>query len=122
VTIQQGAHDQVQIWEDGNVQGKAVCSAVFRVFGPQMAEVPLVATRLEARRQGHARVLMDAFEMYFASLGVASICLPSAQETIMTWTEGFGFLHMSEERLAATRSELHVLVFPGAVFIECLIS
>ena len=44
------------------VQGKAVCAAVFRVFGPQMAEVPLVATRLEARRQGHARVLMDAFE------------------------------------------------------------
>ena len=35
---------------------------MFRVFGPQMAEVPLVATRLEARRQGHARVLMDAFE------------------------------------------------------------
>ena len=44
------------------LQGKAVCAAVFRVFGPQMAEVPLVATRLEARRQGHARVLMDAFE------------------------------------------------------------
>ena len=31
----------------------------------------------------------------------------------MTWTEGFGFQHMSEERLAATRSELHVLIFPG---------
>jgi GNAT superfamily N-acetyltransferase len=70
-----------------NAQGKAVCAAVFRVFGPQMAEVPLVATRAEARRQGHARVLMDAFEKYFASLGVASICLPSAQETIVTWTE-----------------------------------
>ena len=94
-------------------QGKAVCAAVFRVFGPQMAEVPLVATRLEARRQGHARVLMDAFESYFASLGVAAICLPSAQETIVTWTAGFGFQHMSEERLAATRSELHVLIFPG---------
>jgi GNAT superfamily N-acetyltransferase len=73
--------------EVSSVQGKAVCAAVFRVFGPQMAEVPLVATRLEARRQGHARVLMDAFENYFASLGVASICLPSAQETIVTWTE-----------------------------------
>ena len=48
--------------EPESLQGKAVCAAVFRVFGPQMAEVPLVATRLEARRQGHARVLMDAFE------------------------------------------------------------
>ncbi|CAK0734199.1 hypothetical protein CVIRNUC_000397 [Coccomyxa viridis] len=99
-------------------KGKAVCAAVFRVFGPQMAEVPLVATRLEARRQGHARVLMDAFEKYFASLGVASICLPSAQETIVTWTEGFGFQHMSEERLAATRSELHVLIFPGTELLH----
>ena len=26
-------------------QGKPVCAAVFRVFGPQLAEVPLVATR-----------------------------------------------------------------------------
>ena len=36
----------------------------------------------------------------------------------MTWTEGFGFQHMSEERLAATRSELHVLIFPGPALQE----
>lgn len=97
------------------LQGKAVCAAVFRVFGPQLAEVPLVATRLYARRQGHARVLMNAFEDYFRCLGVAALCLPAAQSTVDTWKLGFGFLAMPDERLQATRSELRVLIFPGTV-------
>jgi N-acetylglutamate synthase-like GNAT family acetyltransferase len=97
------------------VQGKAVCAAVFRVFGPQLAEVPLVATRLYARRQGHARVLMSAFEGLFHDLGVAAMCLPAAQSTVDTWKLGFGFLAMPEERLQATRSELRLLIFPGTL-------
>lgn len=44
-------------------QGRAVCAAVFRAFGAQLAEVPLVATKADARRQGHCRVLMTAFEV-----------------------------------------------------------
>lgn len=44
-------------------QGRAVCAAVFRAFGAQLAEVPLVATKADARRQGHCRVLMSAFEV-----------------------------------------------------------
>ncbi|CAL8466932.1 g6468 [Coccomyxa elongata] len=94
-------------------RGKPVCSAVFRVFGGRMAEVPLVATRLGARRQGHARVLMSAFEDWFRALGVACLCLPAAQSTVDTWIHGFGFTMMTPEQLAATRSELRVLIFPG---------
>ncbi len=40
------------------VQGKPVVAAIMRVFGPQLAELPLIATKLTARRQGHARVLL----------------------------------------------------------------
>ena len=43
-------------------QGRAVCAAVFRAFGPQIAEVPLLATKTETRRQGHCRVMMQAIE------------------------------------------------------------
>ena len=39
-----------------------MCAAVMRAFGAQLAEVPLVATKADARRQGHCRVLMQAFE------------------------------------------------------------
>ena len=80
-----------------------------------MAEVPLVATRLGARRQGHARVLMAAFEEWFRALGVACLCLPAAQSTVDTWIQGFGFTMMTPEQLAATRSELRVLIFPGVI-------
>lgn len=43
-------------------QEEPVCVAVSRVFGSQTAELPLVATATGARRKGHARVLLAAFE------------------------------------------------------------
>ena len=91
-----------------------MCCAVFRVFGPQLAELPLVATRLGARRCGHARVLMAALERLCTELGVASLALPAAASTVDTWVGGFGFRPMTEEEAAITRSELRMLIFPGA--------
>jgi GNAT superfamily N-acetyltransferase len=49
---------------------RAVAAAVVRVFGPQLAELPLVATRPDARRLGHARVLVKAIEAMLVELGV----------------------------------------------------
>lgn len=43
-------------------QGKPVVAAIVRVFGPQLAELPLIATKNTARRQGHARILVDCFQ------------------------------------------------------------
>ena len=43
-------------------QDRAVCAAVFRAFGAQIAEVPLLATKTETRRRGHCRVMMHAVE------------------------------------------------------------
>ena len=37
-------------------------AAICRVFGPQMAELPLIATKNTARRQGHARILVNCFQ------------------------------------------------------------
>jgi N-acetylglutamate synthase-like GNAT family acetyltransferase len=50
--------------------GRPVAAAVLRVFGQQLAELPLVATRPDARRQGHARVLVRAIEAMLTQLGV----------------------------------------------------
>ena len=60
-------------------QGRAVCAAVFRAFGAQLAEVPLVATKADARRQGHCRVLMSAFEVILKEVRQAVVphCLTS---------------------------------------------
>lgn len=53
-----------------------------RVFGHQLAELPLVATRYTMRRQGHAHVLITAVEGLLAAMGVQTLCLPAAQETV----------------------------------------
>jgi GNAT superfamily N-acetyltransferase len=50
--------------------GRPVAAAVLRVFGQQLAELPLVATRPDARRQGHARVMVRAIEATLQQLGV----------------------------------------------------
>ena len=60
-------------------QGRAVCAAVFRAFGAQLAEVPLVATKADARRQGHCRVLMNAFEVLLKEVTHTVHFLPSQQ-------------------------------------------
>lgn len=63
-------------------QGKPVAAALVRVFGHQLAELPLVATRYAVRRQGHARVLMTAIESLLSGIGVQTLSLPAAQETV----------------------------------------
>lgn len=88
-------------------------SAIVRVLGPGAAELPLIATRFAARRQGHARVLVDAFCAFLADAGVHRLVLPAAHETVLTWQHGFGMAHMPEEALRLYRHQLHILVFPG---------
>ncbi|KAK9814033.1 hypothetical protein WJX73_009674 [Symbiochloris irregularis] len=90
-----------------------VCVAVSRVFGEQTAELPLVATATQARRKGHARVLLAAFEGVLKEVGVRAVCLPAAKETIETWIHGFGFNFMDFDHEGATRRDLRILVFPG---------
>ena len=62
-------------------RGKPVCTAILRVFGPQLAELPLVATRTFARRLGHCRVLMSLLEAKLRCVGVGTLLLPAAAVT-----------------------------------------
>lgn len=99
-------------------RGVPMAAATFRVFGPRLAEVPLIATRSCGRRQGHCRVLLNALERLFAQLGVATMSLPAAAETIATWqSPAFGFAPMAPPQLRAVRQELRVLVFPGTTVL-----
>ncbi len=80
-----------------------MAAAIVRVFGPQLAELPFIATKHNARRQGHCRVLLRAFEGLLAAAGVQCLCLPAAHETVGTWMHGFGFQIMPEEQLKVVR-------------------
>ncbi|KAL0056243.1 hypothetical protein WJX82_009196 [Trebouxia sp. C0006] len=97
---------------------KAEVKAVFRAFGAQLAEVPLVATKADARRQGHCRVLMGQFESILKEAGVRTMCLPAAHETVLTWIHGFGLQPMPDEDLDAACKDLRMLIFPGTQVLQ----
>lgn len=63
-------------------RGRAVVCALVRVLGTGLAEMPLVATRLEARRQGHCRVLLHALENMLVKLGVRVLALPATADAV----------------------------------------
>jgi hypothetical protein len=54
-------------------KGKPVSVATMRVFGTFLAEMPLVATRECARREGHCRALMAAIETFLKGLKVRAV-------------------------------------------------
>ncbi|KIY93292.1 hypothetical protein MNEG_14670 [Monoraphidium neglectum] len=99
-------------------KGRAVCVAVLRVFGPQLAELPLVATRPDARRQGHAKVLVSALEALLSRMGVRCLALPAAHEAEKTWVEGFHFEYMPEKQQEQVKRELRMLIFPGTQLLR----
>ena len=90
-----------------------VVAAVVRVFGPQMAELPLIATSKAQRRRGHAKVLVDLFQKHLAMTGVQRLALPAAHETVSAWKNGFKFSDMPSQQVKLAKQQLHLLVFPG---------
>lgn len=94
-------------------KGKPVVSALVRICGPAMAELPLIATKTTARRRGHARVLVNLFQGMLKEAHVHALVLPAAHETVQTWKDGFHFVDMPEEEVKMAKQQLRVLVFPG---------
>ncbi len=95
-------------------RGAPVCAGLLRIFGEYMAELPLVATKLDARKRGHCRVFMDAVEALLLRLGVAVLSLPAASAAIPTWINHFAFRPMDLLDVQAVQSELRMLMFPGS--------
>jgi len=90
-----------------------VVAAIVRVFGPQMAELPLIATLKSQRRRGHAKVLVDLFQHQLKECGVHKLVLPAAYETVNAWKNGFQVIDMPADQVRLAKHQLKVLVFPG---------
>lgn len=74
---------------------EVISVATIRIFGQRVAEVPLVATRRQFRRQGMCRILMHELENRMTRFGVERMILPAAHEVVGTWTNSFGFARMT---------------------------
>ena len=100
------------------LDGAAVSAATVRFFGVSLAEVPLVATAENARRRGHAQLLVAGLEALAHAGGAARLVLPAAEETLHMWTSSFDFMPLDDAALRQLRSDFPaVLVFPHSTML-----
>ncbi|CAL5357836.1 unnamed protein product [Camellia sinensis] len=79
---------------------KSVVSVgLLRIFGREVAELPLVATSGENQRKGYFQALFSCIESLLYSLNVENLVLPVAEEAESIWTKKLGFRKMSDERV-----------------------
>ncbi|KAK1309676.1 hypothetical protein QJS10_CPA08g01199 [Acorus calamus] len=94
-----------------------VSVASIRVHGTTVAEVPLIATCSQHRRQGMCRRLMNAIEEILKRLNVKMMVISAIPHIIDTWTMGFGFQLMDDEEKRQL-SNINFMVFPGTVLLK----
>ncbi|XP_017434654.2 uncharacterized protein LOC108341489 isoform X1 [Vigna angularis] len=73
-----------------------VSVATVRVHGKKVAEIPLVGTRLQYRRHGMCRILVNELEKKLMKLDVERLVLPAVPSVLETWTGSFGFAKMTD--------------------------
>jgi len=93
--------------------GVPVVAGIVRIFNAQFAELPLIATKMSARRQGHAKIMLQEWENMLRECKVHTLVLPAAHETVETWKTGFHFEDMPPGQLKIAKSQLKILIFPG---------
>ncbi|KAL5721011.1 hypothetical protein ACHQM5_013621 [Ranunculus cassubicifolius] len=95
--------------------------ATVRVYGKKVAEVPLVGTRVQYRRQGMCRILMNILEQKFTELGIERLFLPAIPQLLHAWTTSFGFSQITNSQ-RSNFLQYTFLDFQGTTMCEKLLS
>ncbi|XP_052175420.1 uncharacterized protein LOC127790163 [Diospyros lotus] len=104
------------------VNSSVVSAGIFRVFGQEIAELPLVATSTGNQRKGYFQILFSCIERFFASLKVRNLVLPAADEAESIWTQKFGFEKIPPEQLSDYRKICwQMLTFKGTTMLQKLV-
>uniref|UniRef100_A0A1J3FDK7 Chromodomain-helicase-DNA-binding protein 4 n=1 Tax=Noccaea caerulescens TaxID=107243 RepID=A0A1J3FDK7_NOCCA len=100
------------------VNSLVVSAALLRIFGQQVAELPIVATSREYQGRGYFQGLFSCVENLLSSLNVENLVLPAAEEAESIWTKKFGFTKMSEQQLQKYQREVQLTIFNGTSMLE----
>ncbi|CAN8316854.1 unnamed protein product [Cochlearia groenlandica] len=100
------------------VNSLVVSAALLRIFGQQVAELPIVATSREYQGRGYFQGLFACVENLLSSLNVENLVLPAAEEAESIWTKKFGFTKMSEQQLQEYQKEMQLTIFKGTSMLE----
>lgn len=101
------------------MSGSVVVSAgLLRIFGREVAELPLVATSRQHQGKGYFQALFYCIEELLLSLGVELLVLPAAEEAESIWTKKLGFRKMSDDRYTAYSRDIQLTIFKGTSMLE----
>ncbi|XP_015058462.1 uncharacterized protein LOC107004678 isoform X1 [Solanum pennellii] len=100
------------------VNSLVVSAGIFRVFGKEVAELPLVATSTNCQGQGYFQSLFSCIENLLRSLKVENLVLPSAEEAEAIWTNRFSFTKIPEEQMKQYRKNYQMMVFSGTSMLQ----
>ncbi|KAK4441232.1 Increased DNA methylation 1 [Sesamum alatum] len=95
------------------VNSVVVSAGIFRIFGEEVAELPLVATRSECQGKGYFQSLFYCIEGLLASLNVKDLVLPAADEAESLWRNRFGFKKLGQEQLDRYKKSYQMMIFQG---------
>ncbi|CAL5388227.1 unnamed protein product [Camellia sinensis] len=100
------------------VKSVVVSAGLLRIFGREVAELPLVATSRENQGKGYFQALFSCIDILLYSLNVKNLVLPVAEEAESIWTKKLGFRKMSDERLLKYTRNLQLMIFKGTSMLE----
>ncbi|XP_059626948.1 uncharacterized protein LOC132269709 [Cornus florida] len=95
-----------------------VSAGIFRIFGQEVAELPLVATTIDCQGQGYFQSLFSCIENLLGSLHIKNLVLPAADEAESIWTKKFGFAKLAEDELNKYRKDYQMMVFQGTSMLH----
>ncbi|KAK6144314.1 hypothetical protein DH2020_021134 [Rehmannia glutinosa] len=81
------------------VDSVVVSAGIVRIFGEEVAELPLVATRADCQGKGYFQSLFFCIEGLLASLNVKDLVLPAADDAESLWRNRFGFEKLGQEEI-----------------------
>ncbi|POO01823.1 Zinc finger, FYVE/PHD-type [Trema orientale] len=101
------------------VNSTVVSAGILRVFGREIAELPLVATSNSNHGRGYFQLLFSCIEKLLAFLNVKSLVLPAAEEAESIWTDKFGFTKIRPDQLIDYRKICYQMVtFKGTSMLQ----
>ncbi|GAU34715.1 hypothetical protein TSUD_29570 [Trifolium subterraneum] len=100
------------------VNSVVVSAGLLRIFGCNIAELPLVATSREHQGKGYFQVLFSCIERLLSSLNVEKLVLPAAGDAESIWTKKLGFHKMSEDQLSKHLKEVQLTLFNKTSVLE----
>ncbi|KAK1429444.1 hypothetical protein QVD17_11653 [Tagetes erecta] len=100
-------------------ESKVITAVLFRVFGHETAELPIVATSQQYKRKGYFKLFFTCFERLLSFLKVKKLVVPAAKEAKSMWTKKFGFRRITPlERTEYRNKQTAMVAFSDTCLLE----